>query len=250
MMKKILIGLFCILLLSGCSMKEKSYEVNTIHYDLDISNYYKENITFTFPSNAYDLAKENIDVDYDSLEYILLIDNFSRPIHNNLYTLYGKNIMKFNDAVEVALNFDYLENDFVQSNYMNTCFERHSIKAEDDYFEISLGGQFYCLQDKTMTINVTSNYSEEFTNGQKVGDSFQWVITPESAKDVNIYYKVMRDKKNMATSYGVIKKGNSNSDWIATVEFFIILAVIVGGFIFYKMLYRREFHGVRKQKKR
>lgn len=249
MFKKLLIGVFGILLLSGCSYKKQTYDVNTIYYDLHISDYYEENIVFTFPSNAYELAKDNINVDYDSLEYILLIDNFSRPIHNNLYTLYGKNIMKLNDAVEVDLNFDYLESDFVHSNYMNTCFENHSIKDEDDYLEINLSGTFYCLQDKTMTIHVTSDYENEETNGEKIGDSFQWVINSNNVDDVSIYYKVYRNKKNMATAYGTISKNQTNTELISTIEFIIIVIILIVGFIFYKSIYNKQTHRRRKRKK-
>lgn len=236
MFKKLFIGIFCILLLSGCSYKEREYDINTIYYDLNISNYYKENIVFTLPSNAYELAESNINVDYDSLEYILLIDNFSRPIHNNLYTLYGKRITRLKDAIEVDLDFDYIESDFVQSNYMNTCFEKHSLKNEDDYFEIHLSGAFYCLQDKEMTIRVSSIYSDEETNGTRVGDAFQWVINPYNANDVSIYYKVYRNKRNMATAYGTISN-KSNTEVVTIVEFIIIMIVLGVGFIFYKNLY-------------
>ena len=250
MKKKIILLIGLVLLLSGCGENHQDYDVNTIHYDLHISNYYKENIVFTFPSNAYELAKENMNVDYDSLEYILLIDNFSRPIHNNLYTLYGKNIMKFNDSIEVDLNFDYLENDFIHSNYMNTCFEKHSVKDENDYIEINLTGNFYCLQDKTMTIHVSSDYSDEVTNGEKVDDGFEWIIDPSNASNVNIYYKVFRDKSKMATSYGTIGNNTRNTDLIATIEFIVIVLILVIGFFFYKFLYRRENRTPRIKRRR
>ena len=241
MRKKLLFLIFGLLLITGCS-KQQKYAVNTIYYDLHISNYYKENIIFTFPSNAYELAEENQNVEYDSLEYILLMDNFSRPIHNNLYTLYGKSIMRLQDAIEVDLNFDYVESDFVNSNYMNTCFEKHSIVDQDDYLEISLSGRFYCLQDKVMTIHVDSDYSNEVTNGTKVGNAFEWVIDSNNVKNVNVYYKVFRDKSQMATSYGRIHQSKKNTDTIAIIEFIVIMIIIFGGFFFYKFLYQKQEH--------
>ena len=250
-MKKYLILILGFVFLTGCSMKEQTYDVNTIHYDLNISNYYQENITFTFPSNAYELAVANEEEEYDSLEYILLLDNFSRPIQNNIYTMYGKNVFQLDQAVEVDLKFDYLEKDFVHSNYMNTCFENHSIVDNDDYFEINLSGEFYCLQDKVLTINVSSDYAEEVTNGVQVGDSFQWIIDSNNQDHVSIYYKVFRDKDNMATAYGTISQKSLNTDHLAIIEFFVIVLVLVLGFLFYKFLYNRENHiKKRKRKKR
>ncbi len=241
-MKKLLLIIIGIILLSGCSLKEQNYDINTIYYDLNISNHYQENITFTFPKNAYEIAATSINSDIDSLEYILLIDNFSRPIHNNLYTLYGKNIYNMKNAIEVDLDFDYLEKDFVNSNYMNTCFEKHSIIDEDDYLEIHLNGEFYCLQDKNMTIHVSSIYEKENTNGNRLDDgSIEWYIDKNNAKDVDIYYKVFRNKDDMVTAYGLLQK-HIDHDTLVIIELIIIITIIVGGFFFYKFLYNREFN--------
>ena len=241
-MKKILLIVVGILLLSGCSFKEQTHEVNTIYYDLNISNHYVEKITFTLPKNAYEIAATSVNMDYDSLEYILLLDNFSRPIHNNLYTLYGKNVYNMKNAIEVDLDFDYLEKDFINSNYMNTCFEKHSIVDENDYLEIRLSGEFYCLQDKSMTIHVSSDYERENTNGNRLSDgSIEWYIDSNNYKKTDIYYKVYRNKNNMVTAYGLLKN-NMDQDTIVLIEFIVIIIVLVGGFFFYKFLYNREFN--------
>ena len=214
-MKKILFLLLGIIFITGCTTKEQTYNVNTIYYDLNITNYYQENIVFTLPSNAYEIATQNMEEEYDSMEYILLLDNFSRPIQNNLYTLYGKRVFQLDDAIEVDLKFDYLEKDFVHSNDMNTCFENHEIRDEEDYLEISLSGQFYCLQDKSITIHVTSDYAAEETNGESIDGSFEWVIDSMNQEDVNIYYKVYRPKSAMATAYGTLSTKTIDSDTLA-----------------------------------
>ncbi len=240
-MKKILLLLICILFITGCSFQESENKIDTINYDLNISNHYVENITFTFPSNAYEIAAASIDQEYDSLEYILLIDNFSRPIHNNVYSFYGKTIEQFKNAIEVNLNYDYLEKDFVNSNYMNTCFEKHSIKDENTYLEIELSGEFYCLQDKTMIINVSSTYPEQYSNGDYVDGKTTWTIDQDNVKDVNIYYKVIRDKNSMAKSYGALQQ-HMDHDTLVLVEFLIIVFVLIGGFFFYKILYNKMYN--------
>ena len=241
-MKKIILIIVGILLLSGCSFKEQTHDINTIYYDLKISNHYEENIAFTFPKNAYEIAAASVNSEVDSLEYILLIDNFSRPIHNNLYTLYGKNIYNMKNAIEVDLDFDYLEKDFINSNYMNTCFEKHSIVDEDDYLEIKLKGEFYCLQDKNMTIHVTSNYEKEMSNGNRLEDgSYEWYIDNNNFKNVDIYYKVFRNKGEMVSAYGLLQK-HMDHDTVIIIELIVIVLVLVGGFFFYKFLYNREFN--------
>ena len=251
-MKKILFLLLGLFLLTACSSKEQKYDVNTIYYDLNISNYYQENITFTLPSNAYELAVHNKEEQqYDSIEYILLLDNFSRPIQNNLYTLYGKRISQLENAIEVDLQFDYLEKDFVHSNYMNTCFEKANIRDEDDFLEINLSGKFYCLQDKLINIHVASAYSQEQTNGTRLNDgSYEWVINSKNQDDVDIYYKVYRNKKSMSTAYGTISKQTIDTDKIALIEFFIIVAILIAGYIFYKRLYQRMQPTVKKRVKK
>ena len=235
-MKKILLLIVGIVLLSGCSFKEAEHDLNTIYYDLEIGNSYQEKITFTFPRNAYEVAAKSTTSQIDSLEYILLLDNFSRPIHNNLYTLYGKKISNLKNAVEVDLSFNYLEKDFANSNYMNTCFENHKIQDADDYFEVHLSGNFYCLQDKTMNIRVKSEYLSEETNGEPIDDGYQWVIDSSNVNNTDIYYKVYRDKNNMATYYGALDK-HLDYNILSIVEFFIIFGILVGGFFFYKFLY-------------
>ena len=252
-MKKILLLLFGLFLLTACSSREQQYEVNTIYYDLNISNYYQERITFTLPSDAYELAVHNKDnEEFDSMEYVLLLDNFSRPIQNNLYTLYGKRVYQLDNAIEVDLQFDYLEKDFVHSNYMNTCFENSSIRDEDDYLEINLTGTFYCLQDKTITVHVASQFEQETTNGTPTEDgAYEWKINSQNKDNVDIYYKVFRNKKAMSTAYGTISKQTVNTDSIALVEFFIIVAILIGGFFFYRYLYQKQTQPkIRKRKKR
>ncbi len=198
-MKKVLFLLLGLFLLTACSSKEQKYDVNTIYYDLNISNYYQENITFTIPSNAYELAVHNKEEQqYDSIEYILLLDNFSRPIQNNLYTLYGKRISQLE-----------------------------------------------------ITIHVASAYSQEQTNGTRLNDgSYEWVINSKNQDDVDIYYKVYRNKKAMSTAYGTISKQTIDTDKIALIEFFLIVAILIAGYIFYKHLYQRMQPTVKKRVKK
>ena len=170
------------------------------------------------------------------MEFILLKDDFSRPIHNNLKTFYKKSINKKKDTVHVNLSFNYLEKDFMNSNYINTCFEKKTINQKEDYFEIHLSGEFYCLQDKTLTIQVTSNYQEETTNGEQAGNTFQWIINETNKNNVNIYYKVKRNKTNMLTSYEKIPLLEKEKVNYVLIEFIIIVILIIGGTLYYYLV--------------
>ena len=243
-MKKIIIVLISLLIITGCSLNNSneniSYKENSIIYNLFIKDYYMESIDFYLPENAYDIAKNHTEVDYDSIEYMLLEDNFARPIHNNNKTFYQKTIKKLNNSVYVNLKFNYLENDFINSNYINTCFENKEIHNEEDYFEIHLSGAFYCLQDKTLTVQVTSSYVEEETNGEKNNNSFKWTIDKDNFNNVNIYYKVMRNKSKMIDTYEKIPVINNNKSNLLLIEFFVIVSVLLLGFVLYIFVVRKK----------
>ena len=247
-MKKIGIILITIILLCGCSKKEEIYyEANSITYNLFIADYYHETIHFELPENALELATQNEQEDYDSIEYILLKDNFSRPIYNNLETFYQKEIKKKKESYQVDLSFNYTENDFMNENYINTCFENKTIKSEDDYFEIYLSGEFYCRQDKVLTIQVASNYSEVTTNGEQQGNTFQWKINESNQNNVSIYYQVKRDKNNMLKSYDRVPSLNKNNINYVLIEFIMILLIVIGGFIYYHLVLTKNRKWKRKK---
>ena len=243
-MKKIIIIILALFIITGCSINnsnETNYKENTINYNLYINDYYMENIDFYLPENAYEIADKNDQVEYDLIEYILLKDNFSRPIHNNNKTFYQKTINKLDSAIKVNLRFNYLEEDFINSNYINTCFENKDINSTDDYFEIHLSGGFYCLQDKELTVQVTSNYVEEETNGEKVNNSFKWVINNDNSNNVNIYYKLYRDKSKMINSYdNVPKVSNSSNNNILIIEFIVIVSILIIGSILYFIIIKKK----------
>lgn len=253
-MKKYLIMFLCIFLLVGCSssVDDYGYAVDTIYYHLTIQDYYQEEIVFTFPSNAYELAQNNMNEDFDSLEYVLLLDNFSRPIFNNQETLYQKNIQQVSNGIQVDLAFDYLESDFANSNFIHTCFEKQAVDVEDDYFDVQLSGEFYCLQDKQLVVEVQSVYESEFTNGVKVDDSFQWIIDSSNYQDVNIHYRVYRDKNVMKTSYNSIpQKDNHSTNSLVFIEFIVcVIALLIGFFIYQNKKRNEDSHRKGRKKRR
>ena len=238
-MKKIIMGLFLIFLIVGCGSSTIS---NTISYNLDISDSYNERISIALPKNAYEIAKNNSPFVGQSVsyEYALLYGDI-HPITTSSDIVYKKEVKDFDDSINVQLDYNYPEKDFLNETYIYKCFENYDINGTDDYFEISLSGKYFCLSsfDK-LVINVTnSNYILE-SNGVKTKKGYTWTINKNNYNNVDIYYKFSRAYSNMATSVS----NDKNKNIFKRVFSIITLMVLVIAIIFwfkarkkYKYLY-------------
>ena len=145
---KILFIFLLTFILVGCSKSNEDKSI--IYYNLDISTYFKENITFLLDRNAYEIAK-NYDGTGEPLEYTLLYDNIN-PIFSNYNDFYKKDIDKRLNDIKVNLSYNYIEDDFAYSSYIMNCFENYDITSNEDSFEILLSGEFYCLNDNYLIL--------------------------------------------------------------------------------------------------
>ena len=143
---KLIIISFLSLFLVGCN---KEQDINTIYYNLDISTIFKENITVILDKDAYKKAKENQDQEQSvtNLEYRMLYEDIN-PINSNHNIYYNKDIIKGFNNIKVNLDYKYIEDDFIYSNYIMNCFEEYEINSNEGSLEIYLSGEFYCLNDK------------------------------------------------------------------------------------------------------
>ena len=226
-LKSLLLILLSLSILSGCS--SNNYEPDTITYNLNISKTFDEKIVFALPKNAYDLARENEnpDITSTSLEYSILKER-QEPIFSNHDTYYKKHIKKSSDKVIATLTYNYLEKEFMYAQYITQCFENYEFNSTDDYFEIKLSGQFSCLNDKNIEINITSPYEVEKTNGTKIDNYYTWSITDKDYQDTNIEYKIKRDSKQMATKHeSAITQVFSKLKPIILIILIVILLVII-----------------------
>jgi hypothetical protein len=222
--------------LAGCTKYD--YEKDTITYNLDIDKTFKENIIFTLPANVEDQIKEEEDYTSTSLEYSLLKENFE-PIFNNHDVYYNKKINKSLDKVEVSLDYEYLEKEFDYSHFAMQCFENYNFITDENYFEVSLSGKFYCLNDKNIEINITSIYPVSDTNGENIDNKYVWYINKSNFNNVNIHYKISRDYDDMSKTSQNTNK--SNSSIFGYVKYLVgIIIIIILLIVLYKFYQKKK----------
>ena len=233
MKKNILLLIILTIFLTGCgSSKLEEYSVN---YKLNITDYFSESITFGLPKNADKIIQKEQEKSDNpvSLEYSLLkLDQY--PIFSNNDELYNKKIDKYNNGIEVNLNYNYPENYFVYGNYITACFENYDLISADDYFEVKLSGTFSCNnQIEKLNIEVTSDYKVLESNGKKNGNTYSWSIDKKDFENVDISYKIKRDYDEMAKD---VINDNSSSKRDVTIRnirivVLVIMVLIVGVFM-------------------
>ena len=226
MIKKILFIFICIFLFTGCSDKQiyKDDIINTIYYNLNIQNFYQEDIFTTLSSDAYQKVQNEQEEDIDSLEKVLLYGN-SYPLLANRDIIYQKNIISDNNGYHISLNHQYIEDDFVNATFLNTCFEYTDIHSEDQFFEIQLKGKLNCYIDQNIQIWVSTDHNILDCNGTKKDQSYYWIIDHTNHSNVDIHLKYARVKSSMKHNY---HNHNSISFYIniAYLFFFIILFIL------------------------
>ncbi len=180
-MKKIFI-IFIILFLCGCSAT----------YNLEISNdRFKENVSVFFNN-------ENTEV--SNLEDIESDDKITPFINNNYSALsnkmdnYKKKVTNVNNYINVVLDYEYNENNFENSNLLNSCFENFSFVNKKTYL-IKVSGMFYCLYDdqNEITINIkTNNKVLQSNETSKTNNVYTWKINSSNVNNVDIIFEVQK----------------------------------------------------------
>lgn len=218
------------LFLSGCT--NNNDDINTIYYNLNIGRIFEEKIDIYLTKDAYDLAKENEEQEESvtNLEYKLLHEDIE-PIFSEHNIYYNKNIKKGSNSINVKLSYDYIEDDFIYSNYLMNCFEDYNIKSNEDTLEINLNGEFYCLHDKKqINIKVNSIFEVESTNGTLIDGFYTWNINTENVNNVNISYIISRNYDGMSKDRANTESNESNNTgWIIlrSIVIFLILGLLL-----------------------
>lgn len=231
---KRIILLVILLFLTGC--EKNNYAVNTINYELNIDTNFQEKIIFTLPQNAYDLAKQNQDEDYTSLEYSLLYED-NESINSNHEKKYNKEIDKEKDKVTVSLDYNYTEDDFIYSNYIMNCFENYNLTSNEESFIIDLSGEFYCLNDKILNIKIKSSYDVLDSNGTNTEDGYTWQINENNYNNVNIKHEISRDYYDMEQT--ITEENNSNNTW-EIIKSVLGIAVVIIILIILTKFYKKQ----------
>lgn len=203
MKKRIIVLLFGVLLLTGC----------TADYNLEIdNNLLKEEITGMVSKNELNENNSEAPNTVSSL-----INEEQYPFANST-EIYDKKLNEDGNNINYKYSFNYDMTNFDKSSLINTCFENHEIVDLGNYYSIKLSGEFYCLYAKNINVNVTSNLNVISNNAKKVKENtYTWVINKDTT---NIEFVV--DKTKPFTKNN--KKGSSTFRIIS----FVILMVLSG----------------------
>lgn len=216
-MKKIIVVLISLLLLTGC----------TIDYNLVIDkDSIKETITGTAYKEEYEVREEDSGL---NLFYTYINDDINPLISGD--GLYNKDINEIDNGINYKYDFIY-KNNYDKSKIINSCFENSNVKETDTYYSIELSGEFYCLYSDKININVISNYVVLENNAKEVnGNKYSWVI--DDSSNVNIFLNISKEIKYDEPS---------KTKFISTFQLVgLIIFVVLTGITYF--LYRKKNSG-------
>ena len=225
---KCIVVIMLLFVLSGCGLKYNN-NIDSIVYNLDIGKTFKENIIFTFPISDSKITSDDLDNYYS---YKLIHEDLY-PIDGNPNYKYSRKINKGNDKLEVLLSFEYLESEFDYSNYATQCFENYDMITDENYFEVTLSGEFYCWNNQNVEINITSNYYSLDVNGENIGNSYVWYINSNNYKNVDIHYKVSRKYDEQ-----LIKRESNNI--FSNIKYIVGIIIVLFLFVYLYKFYKKR----------
>lgn len=164
-MKKILLIVFSLLLLTGCDVK----------YNLDFDGeVIKESVTITSANAKITTGDINARLD----EVIAM--NSDESTETGFYN-FNKIIGSTESGLGMSFDFTRIEYDSY-STFLNRCYNEHSVLVNDERIEISTSSVFNCYNltgdDATITINIKTKYFVTDSNyDSRSGDTYTWTLT-------------------------------------------------------------------------
>lgn len=217
-MKRNILLLGCLVLLSGC----------TVNYNVEVKN---DKIYETIEGKVTEEeAKPSIEgrTDVNPIYYNLY--EVQSPLINNDDAKYDKTITPNGEYQDFTFNYVYDYN-YNKSRIINKCFEMKLVEEDENSLYVKLAGHFGCLYSDKVTINVKSNYAVTEHNADKVKDGvYTWVIDKDNKNDVDIMMSILKNVDYQDTSKKKIF--NAPTYRIVALVLFIILAA--GAYFLYK----------------
>lgn len=184
-MKKLLFIIILILFISGCSST----------YNLEIANdSFKENINLKFdkneiPSESFVEDIEDIEID-DQITPIIKEEQSAFFSVKNKY--YNKKVLYYDNYIDVNLSYEFTENEFKDSNSLNSCFENFIFDNMDSYY-IHVYGNFYCLYSDEISISIKTDNKVIRSNATSVDENiYTWKINQDNKQDIDIELEVSK----------------------------------------------------------
>ena len=219
-MKRIVMGLLMILLLSGCTanidfnFKQNRIE-STVGGSFTIEEYY------SFKSDEFDVDN----VSKSQKEEILYEDKDSIQINafnngNEVYQLEKFNNNNYNYDVLYKYDYDYTN---INNSYFFNCFESFQYTEDEDYYNFKLSGSYNCTNGAKLRIKADSGIDKsnsiEIENGVHSFEIFD--------DDNNIMFSISKDFEHAVNK--------SPARVFVFVVMIILLLITFGGYYIVKI---------------
>lgn len=183
-MKKILLFIVCIFMLTGCD----------IEYNLTIDNdSFDEKVTLS-------LLKKDVSFE-DMTNYL----KNKIPISNDRYEtrFYEPSIDVHENSYDLVYDYSYDFSSFKKGFFVNNCYIDISIEENDDEISISSGKDFRCLNPDngliadSAKINIKTELEVIENNADSVnGNTYTWNIDRNNYETKTVNLKVKKIKEN------------------------------------------------------
>lgn len=180
-MKKLLFLICSCLILTGCQVDYELY-----FNDGGI----EENIVSKFDYDIYEVAEAVKEGDSIHIEEILTSDKLRSLIDEEEY--YEKNIVVKDNKSIATLKYNYTYDNFEKSYLIDKCFENKIFINDSNYYYLSLGGEFYCFENKNVNINVSTDRKVIYHNADEVKDrNYIWNLDMDE-EEYDVVFQVSK----------------------------------------------------------
>ena len=178
-MKKIILVILSLFLLSGCDVKyELDYKDNTFYETLFVNNYYVNNDE-SFLIDHY--KNDNI---YSDINDKVITDKRITSKGGNKYNL------------EFMASYD--EESYSNSLAISSCFEYHKFEEDESTIYSALYGDYYCDEFDKLEITFDTDKKINYSNAheEKFGN-LVWNFEPED--DIEIEFEINKNESKPVT---------------------------------------------------
>ena len=229
-MKKIIILLALIFLITGCS-NTITYEFNdeSIASNIILNFNLEEFKSFYSESGGHIASEVTTKEEYDDIIY----DRYNSTgvialLKDNVVTYYDSVNYKSDDNnYTFEYSYDYTYENFQDNYYINDCFEFYSYTEDDDYYHYKISGNYTC-ELKSLELRVKSKNKNISSNAQKIEENTHiWNI---EETDNEISFSISKVDISETTSYSKVR----------IIGMILLIILVLLSFVFYKMVRRNN----------
>ena len=183
-MKKIVLFLSLLFLVSGCS----------INYNLEFSGEdILEEIDFSLTESEYDEWNSNQSEKFEEDCYVYFNSQQLLAFSDDYEELHKRILNRNGNSYDVNYSYKYNYKNYNRSMVIDSCFSEYNILNKDDYYYVKLDGPFTCFYDD-MNINIKTDRKVIHTNGEYNNGVYTWKITEDNFKDFELIFHIDKDE--------------------------------------------------------